>query len=328
MSVVSGWRPRAAATLTTAGLVLALVAAAPTAAQAALDPYGVGVEITSADTTSTSTPTITGNYNLYRVNLVDPYVQVAVLDGSGNGCGASLFGAAGPFSCTLSSPLAEGVYEIAVTVFNSDGEFPSPVATASQTLTYTVPVDVDPSIANVALPTITGTAKVGRVLSATSGAWDVEAPALAYQWLRNGEVILSATASTYRVTAADAGASLTVAVTASTSGYVATVATSAATVVAKLNSVLVATPAQLLHRSGQSFTVKAFVWGDAGVQPSGEVAIFDGTRQIAVGAVDSTGHVVVAVPGLSHGIHAISAKYLGNEQLQGDCSIALLVLVR
>lgn len=75
-------------------------------------------------------------------------------------------------------------------------------------------------------PTISGTAVVGRTLSAAAGAWAPAAVAIRYEWRRDGVAITGATASTYRVRSADAGRTITVTVTGSKSGYTAVSRTS------------------------------------------------------------------------------------------------------
>jgi hypothetical protein len=70
-----------------------------------------------------------------------------------------------------------------------------------------------------AVPTISGTASVGKTLTAKPGAWGPETVTLTYQWLRTGVAISGATTSTYKLTAADAGVPITVRVTGKKSGY-------------------------------------------------------------------------------------------------------------
>lgn len=71
---------------------------------------------------------------------------------------------------------------------------------------------------NTALPVITGTPRVGQVLSGSTGTWTgTPTPTYARQWLRNGAVIEGATGATYTLVAADAGANITLRVTASNS---------------------------------------------------------------------------------------------------------------
>ena len=75
------------------------------------------------------------------------------------------------------------------------------------------------------VPTITGTPFVGATLT-TSPHWSPTPSTLTYQWKRNDVAISAATKSTYVVTSADAGQTLTVAVAGSTPGYYDVSATS------------------------------------------------------------------------------------------------------
>ncbi|WP_130176100.1 excalibur calcium-binding domain-containing protein [Cryobacterium sp. SO1] len=69
------------------------------------------------------------------------------------------------------------------------------------------------------IPRISGTPRVGQVLSATAGAWAPAPTTLTYQWKRAGVTIAGATGTTYRVRPGDAGAALTVTVTAKRASY-------------------------------------------------------------------------------------------------------------
>jgi len=67
-------------------------------------------------------------------------------------------------------------------------------------------------------PIITGTAKVGKTLTARPGSW-TEGTRLAYQWLNNGKPIAGATKATYTVARGDRGDGISVRVTGSLGGY-------------------------------------------------------------------------------------------------------------
>lgn len=82
--------------------------------------------------------------------------------------------------------------------------------------------------AAAATPTIGGTAKVGKTLTAAAGTWDPQ-PSFSYQWYRSGKAISKATRSTYQLTRSDAGQTITVTVTATRSGYETLSKTSKAT---------------------------------------------------------------------------------------------------
>ena len=67
---------------------------------------------------------------------------------------------------------------------------------------------------NTVAPTISGTATVGRFLTATTGTWDGSPSSYAYTWKRNGTVIPFQTGNTCQVPANAAGLTITVEVTA------------------------------------------------------------------------------------------------------------------
>lgn len=79
---------------------------------------------------------------------------------------------------------------------------------------------------NSVAPVISGNVQVGQTLSTTNGTWSNTPTSYAYQWKRAGVDIGSATASTYVLVEADAGAAITCAVTASNAGGAGTPATS------------------------------------------------------------------------------------------------------
>lgn len=84
-----------------------------------------------------------------------------------------------------------------------------------------------PAPVNSVAPVITGTAREGQTLSASTGTWS-GSPTYAYQWKRGGANIGGATANEYTAVTADVGSVLTVTVTATNVGGSAS-ATSAAT---------------------------------------------------------------------------------------------------
>jgi arabinogalactan endo-1,4-beta-galactosidase len=93
---------------------------------------------------------------------------------------------------------------------------------------------IDVEFTTAPTPTISGTGRVGHKLTATAGTWVPTPSGIAYQWNRNGNPVSGATAPTYLLKAADAGASITVTVTASKADYITTSKTSAVKEVEKL----------------------------------------------------------------------------------------------
>jgi hypothetical protein len=68
-------------------------------------------------------------------------------------------------------------------------------------------------------PRIAGKGKVGGKLTVSKGTWSVKPASVEYQWLRDGKAIAGATHVSFKVTQADAGATLSVRVTASAPGH-------------------------------------------------------------------------------------------------------------
>ncbi|GAA5152093.1 hypothetical protein GCM10023340_31840 [Nocardioides marinquilinus] len=79
----------------------------------------------------------------------------------------------------------------------------------------------------VTRPSISGTAKAGRTLTARPGSWTPGTTSLAYTWLRDGRPVAGARARTYRVGSRDAGHRISVRVTAKGAGGTTTVTSTA-----------------------------------------------------------------------------------------------------
>lgn len=77
----------------------------------------------------------------------------------------------------------------------------------------------DKAVVNKAVPTISGTPRVGVPLQVSTGTW-TPAATLSYQWLADGVAIAGATGTTYTPLPSHAGRQLSVQVTAKALGYV------------------------------------------------------------------------------------------------------------
>lgn len=129
----------------------------------------------------------------------------------------------------------------------------------SCTTSNTVPAQPVPS----ADPTVSGTAKVGSTLTAVTDGW-LTGTTFAYQWLKGGEVITGATASTYVPVAGDLGATLAVRVTGSKEHYTDVTRTSAPTAVVALGDIASA-PTPTIAGSptvGSTLTAATGTWDD------------------------------------------------------------------
>jgi hypothetical protein len=130
--------------------------------------------------------------------------------------------------------------------------------------TSTLGAGLEP-VSPTADPTIDGTAKVGRTLSALTDGW-AGTTTFSYQWKRAGVAIDGATASAHVLGTADLGAAITVTVVGSKPGFSPVTRTSAPTApVAAGDQVLTPTPTVSgTAKVGDTLTATVGTW-DAGV---------------------------------------------------------------
>ncbi|GIE87285.1 hypothetical protein [Actinoplanes regularis] len=91
-----------------------------------------------------------------------------------------------------------------------------PAATAKSTATSPVAKGAAPKA--TVLPKITGKAKAGKTVKATTGTWNPSASSYRYEWRANGK-LLSTTSASLKLTTAMAGKKITVTVTSAKPGY-------------------------------------------------------------------------------------------------------------
>ncbi|WP_427018368.1 carboxypeptidase regulatory-like domain-containing protein [Pseudarthrobacter sp. P1] len=140
-------------------------------------------------------------------------------------------------------------------------------ATALGVMSYAA-VAAPKALTAAPVPTISGSAVSGLKLTATAGVWSPAPVALAYQWKRAGVAIAGATASTYTLTSADVGKTITVTVTGSKAGYATTSKTSVATAAVTAPKALTAAPVPTISGSavsGLKLTATTGVWSPAPV---------------------------------------------------------------
>jgi hypothetical protein len=106
---------------------------------------------------------------------------------------------------------------------------------------YTTEVAPPPAVTGLA-PTITGLAQVGETLTADPGPVDPADATLTYQWNAGGDPISDATGSTYDITSAQAGQTITVTTTAAAPGLNSQTETSDPTAVVEAADTTPATP--------------------------------------------------------------------------------------
>jgi alpha-L-rhamnosidase len=132
--------------------------------------------------------------------------------------------------------------------------------------------DVD-TVAAVLAPQVSGAARIGGRLTATTGAWNTKGLSFTRQWLRNGTPIAGATAASYVVKPADAGRRLSVRVTATKAGLAPGTSTSTATApVAKAASRTAVKLGRTVVKAGNKVTVTARVTA-TGATATGRVQV-------------------------------------------------------
>ncbi|WP_427130765.1 hypothetical protein [Pseudarthrobacter sp. S9] len=221
--------PIAGAASDVAGPVLVSSTVTPKSLNIATGPATVKVTLRLTDQTGASEPVVTlGN------------------DATGQSQG---FGA----MTLISGTAKDGTWERSMTIPQGSATGPWNVtlyplsdtlgndSTGFQTLA-TLNVTATPALAPAPTPTVSGTTKVGRTLTAVPGTWSPAPVTLSYQWYRSGVAITAATMSTYKLTATDSGKTITVRVTGRRSGYTTASRTSAPTAAITAGTLTAPTP--------------------------------------------------------------------------------------
>lgn len=187
------------------------------------------------------------------------------------------------------------------TVTNAAG---TSVATVSALIAAAPPVPVAP--VNTVLPTISGTAQVGQLLSATTGTWTSSTvPTYAYAWRRGATVV--STASTYVPVVADIGSTLTVGVVATNGVGPSTESVSVAT--AAVIAAALDTRPRAVMAAGNSFTTNpagllasmTVIPGSTNGGKAGNINLTGTAGQFGWVAVATTSPVLFTFVGLGNG---------------------------
>lgn len=171
-----------------------------------------------------------------------------------------------------------------------------------------------PPLVNSAKPAITGTLKVGNVLTATKGTWaavPAPLPVYTYSWWRDGSAIDGATAATYTLTPDDLAATITVRVQAAKAGYATTTVESNATA-AIGTGVLAPAPVPTVTgtaKVGATLTAVPGTWAASSTLSyqwfAGTTPIVDATTATLPLTADTFGKkITVAVTGTKPGLSA------------------------
>lgn len=204
----------------------------------------------------------------------------------------------GATATTYALQPADAGTKVSVTVTGSRPGYASVAKTSAAT------GDVAKGTLASATPRISGEPRVGAVLKAVPGTWGPDGVGLGYQWKRAGKPIEGATAATYTVQAADAGATLSVTVTGTLPGYTTVAKTSAATAKVAKGTLTGATPKITGERTvGEVLKAVPGSWGPDGVELGYQW--FSGNDRIA-GATSASLKLTKAMRG-----HTVSVRVVG-----------------
>jgi hypothetical protein len=166
-------------------------------------------------------------------------------------------------------------------------------------------------LAVLAAPRIIGTPIVGRVLTATTGSWNLSAQnTYTYRWLRGTTVVQDGTSPTYLVKGADAGGTLTVRVEA-THNSLQGVATSAAVRPKFASTTSVAGKSPKPHVA--KLTVTVSVAGLA--SPGGTLVVKRGAKVVKSGVAVAGSSITIKLAKQPAGRQRYTVSYSGTAKV-------------
>ncbi|MBD8608775.1 family 78 glycoside hydrolase catalytic domain [Aeromicrobium sp. CFBP 8757] len=278
----------------------------------------------------------------YRVRLDDDVLDSGRLTARVDGTAPTVTHAVSGRTVSISATDAgSGVASVEQRVDDGEwGPYTSPVAVddASHTVRYRA-TDVAGNVARegvvnlegrapvaTAGPSISGSAVVGRVLTASAPSWDVDGVATTLRWTRNGVPIDGATGGTYRVGAADAGTRLEVVATGNAAGRATGSATSGPTRrVERATSRVSRSLSRTTVRSGGRTTLRVLVRA-SGVTPYGRVDVYYRGKRVRSGVKLVDGRLSTSFRPQVRGRHTLTIAYRGSSGVRPDrASVSLRV---
>ena len=182
-----------------------------------------------------------------------------------------------------------------------------------------------------AQPSISGTVAVGGSVRVEAGTWSQPNPTFAYQWLRGGAPIPSATSSTYAIKPEDAGKDLSVTVLAKKTGFNDGATTAASVLVPKMKSTTTSTLSTTRIKKGKTVKVGVTVTVPSVPAPYGQVKIQDGVKTLKTFSLDpfrkGVRTVKVSTKKLKPGRHKIKLVYLGNASTESSKAKVIRLIV-
>lgn len=184
-------------------------------------------------------------------------------------------------------------------------------------------------VVNDTPPTVSGTARVGRRLTASAGTWTPTPTTTTYQWLANGTPISGATGSTFVLKAAQVGKRISVRVTAQADGFTNGTAVSAQT------AAVVKGKVTLHNRIAPTRVVvdktRVTLWARPvnvdGIKATGKVLVRIGNKTWSGTLVDGRVGISLGVMKVA-GLKRVYVRYLGNASLDQQREINSFTAVR
>ena len=206
---------------------------------------------------------------------------------------------AGKTADTLGLVAADAGKTITVTVTGA-------LASYTTTSRTSAAVTVGSALTATPTPVIVGTPASLQKLTATIGTWGPAPVALAYQWLRDGSAITGATATSYSLTSADAGTTITLRVTGSKAGFTTVVRESAGLAISDAFATAPTPTISGVPTVGEELTAVAGAWSpdpDLGYQWSRAGVAIAGATDAAytLQAADAGKALTVTVTGSKSG---------------------------
>jgi hypothetical protein len=163
------------------------------------------------------------------------------------------------------------------------------------------------------IPSVAGTARVGRSLTASPGVWDMPGLTLRYQWLRNGAPIAGATGRVYRLRPVDRQGRISVQVSATRAGHATGVAASSTTTPVRRALARVRTQVRPgVMRAGDRMRVRVRVRVPGyGLVPRGRVDVFYQGQRVRTVRLNPQGRAVTRVRARAGGRQVVRVVYRG-----------------
>ena len=218
---------------------------------------------------------------------------------------------AGATQSTFVPTAAQAGKKMTVRVTASKTGLTSGTATSEPTGTVTA----DPTACTITVtggPTVSGDAEVGSLLTASPGTTTPAGVTASYQWLRDAQAIVGATASTYRVATADEGSALAVQVTYAKEGCENVVRTAQAGTVPETQEPVKPALSTVKKIKGSKLVLKVNVTATTQDPVEGDVELTEkGKTLVSKALIDGKRKLVVK--GLKKGFHSVTVTFLGND---------------